>query len=218
MGGWNSGRRGGTATVEGCASIVLNLDTIMRTTAGRSPVALKMEARINDLPQTILLRLDLDHGAGTGSLTLQYDVQHATAATGPQRHSVQMVSTPCRFGGWRWWLLCPATGRRAVKLYLPNGGRRFLSRAGYRLAYQSQRETVTGRAWRAIRKVDARLGVPGGVDRDAIPKPKWMRWPTFERLCDRRGAAQDAIDDDLIRVVDRMAHQLRCGGSREGVW
>jgi hypothetical protein len=48
--------------------------------------------------------------------------------TGSQHYPVSMVTTPCLFGGSRWWWVCPATGRRVGKLYLPNGGARFLSR------------------------------------------------------------------------------------------
>lgn len=208
MGGMNSGRRSGRGTVEGCASIVLSINTIIRATGGRSPSGRRLTVTVNGQPQTILVRLDLEPAAETGSLTLKYDVQHTSAATGPQHYAVRLVSTPCPFGGRRWWAICPATGRRAVKLYLPNGGRRFLSRAAYGMPYQSQRETEAGRAWRAIREVDRRLGMaPAGIGA-ALEKPKWMRWRTFNRLCDRRHAAEEAIDADMLRTMDRFARHL----------
>ena len=202
MGGWNSGRRSARGTVEGCASIVLSINTIMRAAGGRSPVRLRVVASVNGHSQEILARLDLDPEAGTGTLALTYDVQHVSTGTGPQHDTVPLVPTPCRFGGRRWWAVCPATGRRAVNLYLPNGGRRFLSRVAYRLAYQSQRETAAGRAWRTIRRVDARLGHDD--ERDRIQKPRWMRWHTFNRLCDRREAAEAVVDDAFIATGERM--------------
>jgi hypothetical protein len=208
MGGWNSGRRGGKPTVEGCTSIVLSINAILRATGGRSPSGLRLEATINGQRQEILLRLDLDPEAGTGTLALKYDVQHVSTATGPQHYSVPLVSTPCRFGGRRWWVICPATGRRVVNLCLPNGGRRFLSRAAYRLPYQSQRETVTGRAWRTIRKLERRLGNAPGTPPDAMEKPKWMRWRTFDALRTKREAAEDALDADLLRCLERLARYL----------
>lgn len=171
MGGWNSGRRGGKPTVEGCASIVLSINTVLRATEGRCLSRLRLEATINGQQQEILLPLDLDPKAGTGTLAPKYDVQHVSTATGPQHYSLPLVSTPCRFGGRRWWAICPATGRRAAILYLPNGGRRFLSWAAYRLAYQSQRETVTGRAWRTIRKLERRLGSAPSTSPDAMKNP-----------------------------------------------
>src|SRR5687768_16736718 len=37
----------------------------------------------------------------------------------PMNYKVQMVSTPCRYGGKRWWFICPNTrcGRRNSILY-----------------------------------------------------------------------------------------------------
>lgn len=208
MGGPNSGRRGGKPTMEGCASMVLSINAILRAAEGRSLSGLRLVATINGQRQEVLLRLDLDPEAGTGTLALKYDVQHVSTATGPQRYSVPLVATPCRFGGRRWWVICPATGRRAVNLYLPNGGRRFLSRAAYSLAYQSQRETVTGRAWRTIRKLERRLGSAPGTPPDAMEKPKWMRWRTFDALRIKREAAEDALDADLLRSLERLARYL----------
>ena len=34
---------------------------------------------------------------------------------------IELATTPQPFGGRRWWFICPQTGRRAAKLYLPNG-------------------------------------------------------------------------------------------------
>jgi hypothetical protein len=95
-----------------------------------------------------------------------------------------------------------------VNLYLPNGGQQFLSRAAYRLPYQSQRETVTGRAWRTIRKLERRLGSAPGAPPDAMEKPKWMRWRTFDALRLKREAAEDALDADLLRSLERLARYL----------
>lgn len=214
MGGYGSGRPADRVTVEGCASIVLSINAIIRATGGRSPAALRMGATINGQRQEIRLCLDLSPEAGTGTLALAYDVQHATAATGPQCYAVALVATPCRFGGRRWWIICPATGRRVVNLYLPNGGRRFLSRAAYGLAYQSQRETVTGRAWRAIRKLERRTGSAPGAAPGEMEKPKWMRWRTFNALRQKREAAEDILDADLIRALDRWERRMPADSRR----
>jgi hypothetical protein len=34
---------------------------------------------------------------------------------------IELVTTPQPFGRWRWWFVCPRTGARVAKLYLPNG-------------------------------------------------------------------------------------------------
>jgi hypothetical protein len=93
---------------------------------------------------------------------------------------IQLETTPQPFGGRRWWFVCPRTGRRAAKLYLPNGAFTFASRQAYGLAYACQREPAHERALRRAFKLRGKLGAEGGVG-DYIPKPKWMRWRTFER-------------------------------------
>jgi hypothetical protein len=47
-----------------------------------------------------------------------------TRRDGERRESdywIELATTPQPFGGRRWWFVCPRTGRRAEKLYLPNG-------------------------------------------------------------------------------------------------
>jgi hypothetical protein len=107
---------------------------------------------------------------------------------------VRLVATRPPFGGQRWWLVCPAEGRRVRKLFLPLGRRRFRSRYAYRLAYASQREAVHDRATRRARKLRRRLG--GNPADDGDPeKPPWMRWATYARLVDKLIAADRAADE-----------------------
>ena len=54
-------------------------------------------------------------------------------------YRADLVSTPCRFGGQRWWFLCPIVNcdRRVGVLYLPYGGKYFGCRHCYDLTYES---------------------------------------------------------------------------------
>jgi hypothetical protein len=58
-------------------------------------------------------------------------------------YKVSLAVTRPRFGGLRWWFLCPlivngrACGRRVGKLYLPPGGRHVGCRRCHRLTYTS---------------------------------------------------------------------------------
>jgi hypothetical protein len=65
-------------------------------------------------------------------------------ANGPriQQQTVRLVLTQPNFGGQRWWFLCPVTGSRVAKLYLPPGGRGFVGRRAAHLTYRSCRESV----------------------------------------------------------------------------
>lgn len=96
----------------------------------------------------------------------------------PVQQRIWLERRPCRFGGGRWFAQCPATGETASKLYLPPGGRRFLSRHAYKVAYRSQRECEIGRA--SLRRF--RLATRLGLGDPNIPiKPPGMRWATFDR-------------------------------------
>jgi hypothetical protein len=46
-----------------------------------------------------------------------------------------------QYGGRRWWFVCPLTGNRVAKLYLPLGKNRFASRQAYSLGYSSSRKS-----------------------------------------------------------------------------
>jgi hypothetical protein len=149
------------------------------------------------------IRMELSAYGGTA--WLRYDVDHYSQRTGPQEYPVSMVATPCPYGGLRWWWICPTTGRRVQKLYLPNGGTRFLSRGpdAYRLAYASQRHGLVDRMHARNRRLYARLGTDyGGLLNDSWPpKPKRMRWRTYNAICDRLDAASHVLDLELLQVL-----------------
>jgi hypothetical protein len=50
---------------------------------------------------------------------------------------INFTSTPCYYGGKRWWFSCANCGRRAGVIYLPPGARRFACRTCHNLAYTS---------------------------------------------------------------------------------
>lgn len=61
-------------------------------------------------------------------------------------YSVEIVTTPCHFGGVRRWFICPLVKdgipcrRRVGKLYLPPRGKHFGCRICYNLTYRSCQE------------------------------------------------------------------------------
>jgi hypothetical protein len=102
-------------------------------------------------------------GQESGRVGLHYTT---TRWDGEKRESdywIQLETTPQPFGGRRWWFVCLRTGRRAAKLYLPNGAFTFASRQAYRLAYACQREPAHDRALRRAFKLRGKLGAEGGI-------------------------------------------------------
>jgi hypothetical protein len=74
----------------------------------------------------------------------------------PVMQTVELVSWRMRFGGNRWYFVCPQTKRLCCKLILPPGAKTFASVKGWGLYYRSQYDDAVTRAQKAIGKLTAR--------------------------------------------------------------
>lgn len=181
MGGWGSGRPGWRPVVED--GLALDFGFLRRL--GGSAGTLWW-SRGGDRIASIGWRLDL---AAEG-LTLNYTVD---AGRRPVEQYIHLITTRPHFGGIRYWMICPVTRKRCAKLYSYPGHNYFTSREALGLAYRSQREDRMDRALRRGQKVLVDLGGTGDMDEaHYLRKPKWMRWPTFERKIAKVQAADDA--------------------------
>jgi hypothetical protein len=122
--------------------------------------------------------------------------------------------TSCRYGGQRPWFRCPGAGcgRRAVKLY--TGGRYFLCRKCYDVAYESQREHSGHRALRRAQNIRTRLGGSTSILDPFPAKPKRMHWRTYQRLFDRAMQAEQADLAYVGAMLDRMPGARHGCGNR----
>jgi hypothetical protein len=116
---------------------------------------------------------------------------------------IQLAWTAPTYGGRRWWFLCPRTGRRTTKLFLPNGGWHFWSRQAYGPGCACQREDRFGRLQRRAAMLNRQLGGEGWGTWDTPPKkPKWMRWRTYERKYERwEQVVEKANDEFTVRAA-----------------
>jgi hypothetical protein len=180
MGNSSSGRTGGFPTSEGCASFILTMrpfrDALRSGVAGCYVGTLTYRSWSEDMELAVTLDT-------TYRNAVHVVLKHATrnADDTEQRYRVDLESTPQPFGGLRWWFLCPRSGRTVSKLYLPRGAYRFASRQAYRLGYACQREGRMDRIQRQGMKRYAALGGEGNWLDEAPPKPKGMRWRTYQR-------------------------------------
>jgi hypothetical protein len=113
------------------------------------------------------------------------------------------------FGGGQWYFMCPVMNRRASVLWKPPGATRFCSRQtwGRQVAYQSQFLSPTDRVWLAKSKMNNRLCAAGEFDPDDWdfpPKPKWMRWRTYERFERRYDMLEDVLDREIRSAAARL--------------
>jgi hypothetical protein len=124
-------------------------------------------------------------------------------ALGSFVQQVTLVSRPRHFGGRQWFFVCPATGRLATVLWMPPGADRFLSRQawGRQVAYASQFMDRDGRAHYAQSKINSRLCSIGRFDAQDWkfpPRPKGMRWKTYNRYEEKFDDYEQIIDDSLF--------------------
>jgi hypothetical protein len=150
--------------------------------------------------ETITATLRLDEHGGLLELSCR-DCQQ----------SFSLVSDPRNFGGLQWYAICPKTGRRVRVLYRPLGATFFASRHawGRRAAYASQFLDPIGRAWRTKAKVKAALLEDEDPDEwDLPPKPKGMRWTTYERWVAKYDAAEEMLNAQLVMAAARLMKRL----------
>lgn len=118
---------------------------------------------------------------------------------------IALTSLPrSTYGGRRWYFICPRTGARACRLYLPQGGEQFLSREAHRLRYAVEHGTQeTNDIIRACRLHTRITGEapPNGALSPLPPRPKGMHAATHARLTARLMRVQ-------ARVVGRLGAWL----------
>jgi hypothetical protein len=127
---------------------------------------------------------------------------------GGSLHVFELAARGRHFGGRQWYFVCPSTGRLASVLWYPPGARSFRSREGWgrRVAYQSQFLDPDNRAHRGQAKIKARLLGPD-MDPDEWelpPKPKGMRWRTYQRHVDRFDRYEEILDMGMVGLAAKL--------------
>lgn len=113
-------------------------------------------------------------------MTLIYKFRYRDSEWEDVEQTVFFDKTPCNFGGYRYWFLCPRCSRRVAVLY--GAGKYFLCRHCYNLCYSSQQENYLDRQMRKSRKIRRRLGASESLFDPIFFKPKRMHGETFIRL------------------------------------
>lgn len=137
---------------------------------------------------------------GLGRLTIRHAAfPHISRMVPAADYSVSLEPRPWQFGGRRWFLLCPDTGRRVLKLYLPDGAVRFRSRHALGLGYQCQRADPIEEGHARLGRLHAKLGGRYRHFRQSVPlRPKRMRLRTYRRLVAELEEARHAFVEVYI--------------------
>jgi len=90
------------------------------------------------------------------SIRLQYTNTKISGEKKEHDYEVLIETTPCNYGGERWWFLCPVCFRRCRILYQPPSQSVFACRICHDLSYRSRQE---GKNYFSM-IVDAALNLP----------------------------------------------------------
>ena len=201
MGGYGSGRSGGRYPVEGCRR--LDMRELVRG-AGGDVVARdrwKLEVKRGDWTVTIERQgdeLTLTHRAG-------WEADEKIS------YRAGLAFTRPHYGGLRPWFRCPAVrcGRRCAVLYLPNGGRWYLCRRCYRLAYESTRL----QRWERLRRRADRILERAGIEDQGnwLARPPGMHWRRFVRVCDEAERYRRAENAEFNLTAARLVARFGLG-------
>jgi hypothetical protein len=126
---------------------------------------------------------------------------------------VFLVARRRHFGGRQWFFMCPHLHSLATVLWMPPGAHSFACRERWRrqVAYASQFMDRDARAHRAKAKINSRLCSIGGFDPDKWdlpPKPKWMRWRTYNRIEEKFNQYESVLDEGLVELVARLGRDF----------
>ncbi|MHC4463997.1 MAG: hypothetical protein ACYS30_21575 [Planctomycetota bacterium] len=145
---------------------------------------------------------------GDNYVRFQYTTtNHNTGEKTNYDYKVQLTTTPCNFGGVRYWFICPLSrkgvycGRRVAKLYKAPGANYFGCRHCYDLSYESRNESRLGRF--------GGLGFPLKVECQ-IEKlyGQIKRW-TYKGKPTRKVCKLQALERSLEMGISACRHQLR---------
>lgn len=120
-----------------------------------------------------------------------------------------LVSRRRYFGGRQWYFVCHYTNRRASVLWMPPGARSFACRQrwGRQVAYASQFSTPVDRAHQGKARINSRLCSIGSFDPDEWefpPKPKWMRWRTYNQAENKFDRYEAILDEGTFALVAKF--------------
>lgn len=180
MGGYGSGRYSGKRTLDG--GLTLDLGGLIRKQNVRpgwhvSGILTWTYTRSRKKMAEICYEANLTNN-GASWIRLEYSINST-----PMDYKVYLTSTPCNFGGIRWWWLCPSTGQKVSKLYLPSGGTIFAARSAHQLAYSSQREAGIDRTHARQARLFEKLRASDDRYNGYVPaRPKGMHKRTYDRL------------------------------------
>lgn len=113
---------------------------------------------------------------------------------------IRIETTPCHYGGQRWWFRCPGDdcGRRVRLLY---GDWDFRCRQCQQLNYRSQYEPRWKRLRQKAQDIRLKLGGPRNLFAPFPERPKGMHWWTYSKLWKKEIAAAEISLSAMVKSL-----------------
>lgn len=191
MGGYGSGRRSDRPTTDECLNLNLaklkSRGMLKRGCMNRGEFVWTFDGEVS---ARLVVTVDID------CLERYPQIQISGHRYGREIDcKLLLVSVQMRFGGERWYAICPITGKHCATIVLPPGESYFASVKGWGVAYSSQRECSIHRGDRAIDKAETRL----------MALSKYTRKPTRERFVNRLLERQAFVETEIDMLALRLS-------------
>lgn len=136
-----------------------------------------------------------------GTIILSYRYKFNGGEWENVKQVIQVLTTPCHYGGVRKWLECPLCKRRVG--ILSGNGKYFACRHCYKLPYASQREGKYDRLISAKHKLGERI-FEVYEHGEGWFKKKGMHQSTFDRLRFKYDWLDMKVNEALISQCERL--------------
>ena len=93
---------------------------------------------------SVSYRVESEEGNPSGLRFMYSTTDNETGEKKDYNYTISVESTPCNYGGKRWWYICPlvvngiSCGRRCRIIYMPPGAKCFGCRECHQLTYESR--------------------------------------------------------------------------------
>lgn len=109
-------------------------------------------------------------------------------------YQVEVTTTPCNYGGVRYWWSCPKCSKRVAVLYCAG---KYVCRHCMGLNYHSQHSTPLDRLFERVSVIRAKLGWQQGIAHGHGSRPRYMHHSTYDRLVSEHDQLTQKIIGEL---------------------
>lgn len=114
-------------------------------------------------------------------------------------YTVSIDKTPCNYGGYRYWFICPKCQKRVGVLYENDS---FVCRHCIKANYATQLMQPKDRAIKRMNDIRTKLGWQRGIVHGIEEKPKHMQMKTFNKLVTEYLALESYVYERFSKLTN----------------